>query len=96
MTEEADRSASGHQGKDDDGKDKIFRVYINGVTKELDHELLTYDEVVRLAFPNPVEGNIYSVTFEKSRDPKEGELVAGQTVSIKQNTEFDVDDTGRS
>jgi hypothetical protein len=75
---------------------KSYKIYVNGVEKTVDHESLTYDEVVRLFVAEPVEGTIYAVSFEHAKDPKEGELLAGQTVTIKQNTEFDVDDTGRS
>jgi hypothetical protein len=58
--------------------------------------VLSYDEVVRLAFPEPDPQTIYSVSFEKAKHPHEGDLVSGQTVAIKDGTEFDVDDTGRS
>lgn len=75
---------------------KIYRILVNGVEKSVNHDVLTYDEVVHLAFPQPNSETIYSVTFEKAEDPKEGELVAGGSVTIKENTEFDVDDTGRS
>ncbi len=75
---------------------KIYRIQVNGVEKTVDHDVLTYDEVVRLAFPQSDPATIYSVTFEKAKDPKDGELVAGGSVTIKENTEFDVDDTGRS
>lgn len=73
-----------------------YKVYVNGVEKTVDHNTLTYDEVVRLFIAEPVAGTIYAVSFEHAKEPKEGELVAGQTVTIKQNAEFDVDDTGRS
>jgi len=76
--------------------DKTFQIFVNGVEKTVDHEVLTYEEVVRLFVAEPVEGTIYAVSFERARKPKEGELIAGQSVAIKQNTEFDVDDTGRS
>ncbi|WP_426626105.1 multiubiquitin domain-containing protein [Leifsonia sp. McL0607] len=75
---------------------KTYKVFVNGVEKVVDHEVLTYEEVVRLFIAQPVEGTIYAVSFEHGKEPKEGELVAGQSVTIKQNTEFDVDDTGRS
>lgn len=78
------------------GNDKHFRIYVNGVEKIVYHDVLTYDEVVQLFIPQPVEGTVYAVSFEHAKEPKEGELVAGQSVTIKQNTEFDVDDTGRS
>lgn len=75
---------------------KTYRITVNGVAKTVDHEVLTYDEVVRLEFPSPDPNTIYSVSFEKAKEPKEGELLPGQSVTIKENTEFDVDDTGRS
>ena len=80
--------------RDEHGKD--YKFFINGIEKTVDHEKLTYDEVVRLFVASPAEGTIYAVSFEHARQPKEGELVAGASVTIKQNTEFDVDDTGRS
>lgn len=76
--------------------EKTFRVVVNGTKTTVDHDLLTYDEVVRLGFPSPDPNTIYSVSFEKAEEPKEGELLPGQSVEIKENTEFDVDDTGRS
>jgi hypothetical protein len=75
---------------------KTYKIFVNGVEKDLTHDVITYEEVVRLFIPQPVEGTIYAVSFEHANEPKEGELVAGQSVTIKQNTEFDVDDTGRS
>ena len=75
---------------------KTYRIYVNGVEKDVDHDVLTYGEVVGLFTAQPVEGTIYAVSFEHAKDPKEGELVEGGCVTIKQNTEFDIDDTGRS
>ena len=75
---------------------KTYKVHINGVEKEVDHDVLTFEEIVALAFPDADPNTIFSVTFDKAKEPKEGELVAGQSVTIKNNTEFDVDDTGRS
>jgi len=77
-------------------KNKSYKVYVNGVEKAADHDVLTYAEVVSLFVAQPVDGTIYAITFEHAKKPKEGELVEGGSVTIKQNTEFDVDDTGRS
>lgn len=79
-----------------DNPEKTYKVFVNGAEKVVDHNVLTYDEVVRLFIAEPVPGTIYAVSFEHAEDPKEGDLVEGQSVTIKQNTEFDVDDTGRS
>lgn len=79
-----------------DHHDKTYKIFVNGVEKSVDHEVLTYDELVRLFVAEPVDGTIYTVSFEHAREPKEGDLVAGQSVTIKNNAQFDVDDTGRS
>lgn len=76
--------------------EKTYKIVVNGTPKTVEKEVLSYEEVVLLAFPQPNPDTIYSVSFEKAKDPREGELVAGQSVTIKENTEFDVDDTGRS
>jgi hypothetical protein len=80
---------------------KTFEISINGTPKTVDHDTLDYDEVVLLAFPDRNPETIYSVTFENGVQPKDGELVAGQSVKIhkgegNKHTEFDVEDTGRS
>jgi hypothetical protein len=77
-------------------KEKTYTITVSGVEKVVDHDVLTYEEVVLLFVNPPVEGTIYAVTYEKAKEPREGELLAGQSVTIKNNTEFDVDDTGRS
>ncbi len=79
-----------------DQEKKTYRIAINGTEVEVNHDDLTYEEIVSLAFPVQPPNTIYSVSFEKARKPKEGDLVAGQSVEIEQNTEIDVDDTGRS
>lgn len=76
--------------------DKTFKIKINGIDKVVDHEVLTFEEVVHLAFPDADPNTIFTVTFDHGREPKSGDMAAGDTVTIKNNTEFDVDDTGRS
>ncbi len=75
---------------------KKYKIVVNGIPETVEKEVLTFDEVVNIAFPNRDPNTIYSVTFEKAKEPKEGELLPGQSVEIKENTEFDVDDTGKS
>ena len=75
---------------------KDFKIHVNGVEKIVDHEVLTFTEVVDLAFPSCAPDTIFSVSFSHGREPKEGELLEGGSVTVKNNTEFDVDDTGRS
>lgn len=79
-----------------DKPNKDFKIHVNGIEKTVDHEVVTFSDVVNLAFPSHDPATIFSVTFSHAKEPKEGELVDGGSVTIKNNTEFDVDDTGRS
>ena len=81
---------------EDKDHEKKYRIFVNTIEKTVTSEALSYEEVVHLAFPTPTPGTIYSVDFEKAKEPKEGELFAGQSVEIKEGTEFVVSDTGRS
>ena len=76
--------------------EKTYKIVVNGTPATTDKEVLSFDDVVNIAFPARDPNTIYSVSFEHAKDPKEGELLPGQSVTIKQNTEFDVDDTGKS
>jgi hypothetical protein len=75
---------------------KTYKIFVDGSEKTVDHEIVSFEEIVALSVGQPVDGTIYSVTFDKAKEPKSGELLTGQTVEIHNNTEFDVDDTGRS
>lgn len=74
-----------------------YRIIVNGEEHTVASDVVSYEEVVKLAYPVPPVANaVYSVTFEKAKEPHEGELVAGQTVLVKDGTEFDVTPTGKS
>ncbi len=77
-------------------RSKTYRIVVNGQPKTATSEILTYDDVVRLAFPNGEPTTIYRVTFRKAEHPHEGTLVEGQTVEIREGTIFDVTPTGKS
>lgn len=77
--------------------EKKYRIFVNTIEKIVSSETVSYDEVVNLAYPVPPSlDTIFEVTFEKAKDPREGELVAGKSVEIKEGTEFDVIPTGKS
>lgn len=57
---------------------------------------MTYEQVVKVAYPHGEPGTEYTVTFDKAKEPRDGDLVAGQSVEIKEDTEFDVTPTGKS
>ena len=81
---------------EDSDHEKKYRIFVNTIENTVMSETLSYEMVVDLAFPSPTPGTVYSVDFEKAEEPKEGELFAGQSLEIKEGTEFVVSDTGRS
>lgn len=88
-TQETSTSQQGHT--------KTVTVYVNGQAKQVEKREYTFEEVVRLAFDNPNSNFEYTVTYSKGEEPKkEGTLVAGQTVKMKEGMVFDVTETNKS
>ena len=81
----------GHDGEE-------TTIIVNGRKVALTAEKLSFDEVVRLAFPNPPTGQniVFTVTYSKGEGNKAGTLVAGQTIKIKDDMIFNVTPTDKS
>jgi len=78
---------------------KTYHIVVNGQKKEVGTNVLSYDAVVNLGFDNnPPKGEnvVITVTFSKAEHDKQGTLVAGQSVVIKNGTIFNVKATDRS
>ncbi len=78
---------------------KTYTIIVNGQKKEVTTNILSYADVVNLAYNNnPPTGEnvVITVTFSKAEHDKQGTLVAGQTVEIKNGTIFNVKATDRS
>lgn len=79
---------------------KIVNIIVNGRSKALPKkEVLTFEEVIALAFENPPTGDgiQYTVQYTRGHGNKPaGTLVEGQSVKIKEGMEFDVTSTNRS
>jgi hypothetical protein len=76
----------------------VFDIIVNAERKEVESRVLTFWEVVALAFPNP-DGSIfdYTVTYKRALGPKhEGSLIDGGTVKIKNGTIINVSKTNKS
>ena len=80
--------------------EKTFKIFINARPKEATTSVLSYDDVLILAYGQvpPAEENVTYEVFYHHADqhPADGELVAGSSVTIKNNTSFDVTRTIRS
>ena len=79
--------------------EKPVTIVVNAQPKPWDEKEISYEQVVKLAFPNPPPNVVitYTVEYERGEPPKkEGSLVAGQSVKVKDGMIFNVTETGRS
>ena len=79
--------------------DKTFSITVNGRPKEVEHEELSFDELVDLAFDDPARGPqiVFTITFREAggRIP-EGELDEGQRLKVRDGTIINVTRTDQS
>jgi hypothetical protein len=75
-----------------------YAIVINGELAIVPHQIVSYTEVVAIAYPvPPTPQTLFTVSFEHGKEPREGMLVAGQTVEVKtEGTTFDVVIAGKS
>ena len=75
-------------------------IIVNGRAKEVSGKELTFEEVVDLAFDgSPPSGDnvVITVTYSKGEDSKkEGSLLPGQSVKVKDGMIFNVTATDKS
>lgn len=78
-------------------KDKTFEIIVNGRVKEVKDKILTFTQIVELAFDTVNDTNIiYTVTYKRGHGNKEGTLVKGDSVKIKDGMIFNVTPTNKS
>ena len=81
-------------------KDKTITIIVDGTPHEVPKkEILTYAEVVTLAYPDYAQHPeiTYSVTYTRGHgDKPEGILAPGGTVTAKEGMVFRVNRTGQS
>lgn len=80
-------------------KEKEYIIIVNATEQSVDNEIVTFGQVVELAFPSAPTGPniVYTVTFEHAKEPKQGTLTQGNSVVVKKrNTIFDVTQTNRA
>jgi hypothetical protein len=81
------------------GPPKAYHIIVNGRKKEVSTKILTFNQVVALAFnPLPSGPNVqFSVTYRKGpKKNPEGTMTEGETVRIKDGMIFDVTETNKS
>ena len=78
---------------------RVFTVIVNGREHKVTEQVLSFADVVKLAFPNPPTGEniVFTVTYRNAdSDKREGTLIEGGTVKIKNGTIFNVTATDKS
>jgi hypothetical protein len=84
---------------DDKGRKRDYEIVINGTKFVVEDEVVTYQQVVALGFPNGELGVKYSVAYRKARGGHggTGTLAPDTSVTVKEKgTSFDVTPTTRS
>jgi hypothetical protein len=77
----------------------VIDILINGTPTEVHKEVLTYAQIVHLAFPTPPDGRNpdFAVTFKHAASvPHHGKLAVGGELAVKNGTILDVTPTNRS
>lgn len=80
-------------------RERAHKIFVNGREKEVVSDRLSFEEVVVLAFGQFIDNPDvrYTVIFHHAdQQPRDGELLKGGSVRIKNNTSFDVTKTDRS
>lgn len=84
-------SASTEKPKD---KKKDVTIIVNAQPKEWDKEQISFDQVVKLAFPDvsPHDNKVYYVNYEKGpKQNVEGMMDPGSKVHVQEGMEFHVE-----
>jgi len=73
-------------------------IIVNGEEHQVRSDVVTYQEVVTIAFPIPPSPDArYTVSFRGAKEPHEGSLAPSQSVIVrKEGTIFNVKATGKS
>ncbi|MBM9616031.1 multiubiquitin domain-containing protein [Desulfobulbus rhabdoformis] len=79
------------------GHNKTITIIVNGRPREVSDKRISYTEVVQLAFPDvqPNQDIVYTVAYDNPHG-KDGTLVDGQEVKLKEGMIFNVTKTNRS
>lgn len=79
------------------GQNKTVTIIVNGRPREVTGQTASYEEVVKLAFPDdPTNQDIDFTVAYANPHGKDGVLVAGQEVHVKEGMVFNVTKTNRS
>lgn len=77
---------------------QVYEIIVNGRPRNVTGNIVTYDQIVQLAFPGAHDSNVvFDVTYQKAAaQPPAGPLGPGGSVKIKKGTVFNVTRTVQS
>lgn len=79
---------------------KLFEIIVNGLKKQVREKVVSFEEVIKLAFGqyDAADNVAYTVTYsyKKGHQNDKGILAAGDLVKIKEGMVFNVTKTTRS
>ena len=79
------------------GQNKTVTIIVNGRPREVTGKSISYEEIVKLTFPDDPSNQDHDFTVAYANPHgKDGELVAGQDVHVKEGMVFNVTKTNRS
>jgi hypothetical protein len=81
------------------GHPKAYMIYVNGVQMEVTKKTLSFNEIVRLAYPNPPTGDnvLYTISYEDGPHANpQGSMKEGDIVKDKNGMIFNVTATDKS
>jgi hypothetical protein len=73
-------------------------IIVNGRARKVPGHVVSFDQVTKIAFPDdpPNPDRIYTVAYKHGAKKSEGTLVDGQSVEVKNGTQFDVGKSNKS
>ena len=78
------------------GAHKQITIIVNGREKKITKEEISFAEVVTLSGLTPTPNTIFTITYRRGQGNKEGTLVEGETVKLKEGMIFNVTATDKS
>jgi hypothetical protein len=80
------------------GQSKEVVIIVNAREKTVVGKEISFEDVVKLAFGSYEQNPdiVYSVSYSKGEDKKEGTMTPGSSVKVKEGMNFNVTKTNRS
>ena len=83
---------------DGHGDEHVTIIVVNARKKEWREKEITFEQVTKLAFEVPPygENTLYTVTYKRGPDGREGSMLPGDSVKVKNEMIFNVTATYKS